>query len=129
MTWRRNAAFAGGLIAATADVTGGRKLRAFYQDLDFEIGEDERLIARTDDGWDIAIYRYAAKGAAKPNPVLAGHGFAGSRLIWVLTRDTSLARYLTDAGYDFHAVDLRGRGLDAHVESATASHKETAHDG
>ncbi len=110
MTWRPNAAMAAGAIAATAGIIGGRKLRSFYRDLHFETAEDERLVARTDDGWQISIYRYAAKGEAKPYPVVAGHGFAGSRLIWDLTTETSLARYLTDAGYDFYAVDLRGRG-------------------
>ena len=96
---------AGGVAAAV----GGAKLRGFYRELDFDTGHDEVLTAETSDGWRLTIYRYAAKGDPKPFPVLACHGFAGSRLIWDLTPGTSLARYLADAGYDFYAVDLRGR--------------------
>ena len=50
------------------------------------------------------------EGNRRPFPIVAGHGFAGTRLIWDLTPETSMARYLAKAGYDFYAVDLRGRG-------------------
>lgn len=104
------AAAAVGIAAAAAAAVGGTKLRRFYSELDFETGEDERIIAETSDGWEICLYRYAARGEPKPYPVVAGHGFAGSRLIWDLAPEVSLARFLADAGYDFYAVDLRGRG-------------------
>ena len=52
----------------------------------------------------------AARGERKPFPIVAGHGFAGTRFIWDLTPETSLARYLSRAGYDFYTIDLRGRG-------------------
>jgi len=88
----------------------GRKVRDFYRELDLDTGHDEVCFAETTDGWRIALYRYAARGDRKPFPIVAGHGFAGTRLIWDLTPETSLARYLANAGYDFYAVDLRGRG-------------------
>lgn len=99
-----------GIAAAVAGAVAGNKLRHFYRELHFETGEDEQLFAETTDGWRIALYHYAARGEPKPFPIVAGHGFAGSHLIWDLTPGTSLARYLAGAGYDFYAVDLRGRG-------------------
>jgi pimeloyl-ACP methyl ester carboxylesterase len=110
MSTPKKAAMAAGIAAAVAGAVAGTKLRRFYRELDFETGEDERLFAETSDGWRIALSRYAARGEPKPFPIVAGHGFAGSHLIWDLTPETSLARYLADAGYDFYAVDLRGRG-------------------
>ena len=103
-------AVAAGAVAAAAGVLAGRKVKGFYRELDFDTGHDEVLYAETTDGWRIALYRYAARGDRKPFPIVAGHGFAGTRLIWDLTPETSLARYLANAGYDFYAVDLRGRG-------------------
>ncbi len=110
MTFARNVAAGVGMATLAAGAVGGMKLRGFYRDLSFETGEDERLYAETADGWKICMYRYAARGERKPFPVVASHGFAGSRLIWDLTPSTSLARHLSEAGYDFYAVDLRGRG-------------------
>jgi len=96
--------------ATVAGAVAGSKLRGFYRELNYKTGHDEKLFAETADGWRIALYRYAARGNRKPFPIVAGHGFAGTRLIWDLTPETSLARYLANAGYDFYAVDLRGRG-------------------
>ncbi len=101
---------AAGALAAAAGALAGRKVKGFYRELDFDTGHDEVLYGETTDGWRIALYRYAARGDRKPFPIVAGHGFAGTRLIWDLTPETSLARYLANAGYDFYAVDLRGRG-------------------
>jgi len=110
MSKRKRLAFAAGALVAAAGALAGRKLRGFYRELDVDTGHDEVLYAATTDGWCIALYRYAARGDRKPFPVVAGHGFAGTRLIWDLTPETSLVRYLANAGYDFYAVDLRGRG-------------------
>ena len=110
MTFARNVAAGVGLATLAAGAVGGMKLRGFYRDLSFETAEDERIYAETADGWKICIHHYAAQGKPKPFPIVASHGFAGSRLIWDLTPTTSLARYLCKAGYDFYAVDLRGRG-------------------
>lgn len=110
MSTRKTIALTASAALAAAGAIAGANLRSFYRQLDGDTGEDEQLFAETSDGWRIAISRYAARGPKKPYPVVAGHGFAGSRLIWDLTPHTSLARYLADAGYDFYAVDLRGRG-------------------
>lgn len=71
----------------------------------------EPFSALTDDGWRLAMRRYTPPpGVPRRGVVVAGHGFAGTSLIWDLTPETSLARHLAAAGYEFYAVDLRGRG-------------------
>jgi len=71
----------------------------------------EPMSALTDDGWRLSMRRYAPPaGVERRGVVVAGHGFAGTSLIWDLTPETSLARRLAAAGYEFYAVDLRGRG-------------------
>ena len=110
MSKGRTVAVLGGAAVAAAGAVAGGRLRNFYRELDFDTGHDEEIFAETTDGWRIALYRYAARGEPKPYPIVAGHGFAGTRLIWDLTPETSLARYLSRAGYDFYAIDLRGRG-------------------
>jgi pimeloyl-ACP methyl ester carboxylesterase len=103
-----------GGVAALAGAVGvaiaGARLRAFYRQLPYSTGEDERLVAETSDGWRIALYRYRPRGTPRPYPVVASHGFAGSHLIYDLTPETSLARYLAECGYDVFTIDLRGRG-------------------
>lgn len=69
-------------------------------------GEDERHVAITDDGWRLALYRYRGSGP----PVLCGHGLAGSRWIFDVHPDSSIARSLSARGHDVWLVDLRGRG-------------------
>jgi predicted alpha/beta hydrolase len=91
---------------AAALCTLGRSYRRF----DWRTGEDERHTARTADGWNLALYRYRAVGAAQPVPVICGHGMAGSHFIFDLHPDYSLARYLARQGFDTWLVDLRGRG-------------------
>ncbi len=68
--------------------------------LKWETGEDERYVARTDDGWNIQLYRYRAKGLARSVPLLCGHGLAGSRLIYDAHPNYSMAR----AGDDNHSI-------------------------
>lgn len=81
-----------------------------YQRFDWQGGEDERHTARTADGWNLALYRYRPRAAARPLPVLCGHGMAGTHLIYDLHPDYSLARHLAGQGFDTWLVDLRGRG-------------------
>lgn len=74
-------------------------------------GEDERHTARTADGWNLGLYRYLPRGETRvPHPVVCGHGFAGTHLIYDVRADVSLARYLAAEGFDVWLVDLRGRG-------------------
>ena len=94
-----------GALAATVASLG-----TWYRRFEWVTGEDERHTARTADGWNLALTRYRPKGEAFPFPVLCGHGMAGTRLIYDLHPDASLARYLASRGFDTWLVDLRGRG-------------------
>jgi pimeloyl-ACP methyl ester carboxylesterase len=68
-------------------------------------GEDERHVATTDDGWRLGLYRYRGDGP----PVLCGHGLAGSRWIFDVHAESSIARALAARGHDVWLLDLRGR--------------------
>lgn len=97
-------------VLALAGMAGAAVgLRRWYGGFDHTAQADEQLTATTADGWQLALYRYRPRGEARPYPVVAGHGFAGSHLIYDLG-DVSLARYLAEAGFDVFLVDLRGRG-------------------
>src|SRR5690348_4227676 len=108
MAYRAAWAFQGLATFLAAISSFGRSYRRF----DWTTGEDERHVARTDDGWDLGLYRYRARngrGTAKPFPVVMSHGMAGSRLIFDLHPEYSLARFLAARGFDVFLVDLRGR--------------------
>ncbi len=105
MGYRLGWALEGFTTFLAALVTAGGSYRRF----DWATGEDERHVARTADGWDLALYRYRPRGPAKPFPVVMSHGMAGSRLIYDLHPDYSLARYLAARGFDTYLIDLRGR--------------------
>ncbi len=82
--------------------------------VEWETGEDEVHVARTADGWNLHLYRYLPRGdagaSARPRPpVVMGHGLCGSRYIFDVHPDYSLARYLAAQGFDVWLVDLRGR--------------------
>ncbi|MCL4446533.1 MAG: alpha/beta hydrolase [Actinobacteria bacterium] len=100
-----------GVILAGLATAAGIGVSSWYRSFDYEGTADERIYAKTDDGWRLAVYKYCASSSSKkrPYPVVAGHGFAGSHLIYDLN-GSGLARFLANAGYDFYAVDLRGRG-------------------
>ena len=82
----------------------------WYQKFEWQGAHDECHTALTSDGWELALYRYRPHGEIKPYPLICSHGMAGTHLIFDLHPDYSLARYLSQAGYDTWLVDLRGRG-------------------
>jgi predicted alpha/beta hydrolase len=100
-------------VAAAAGAAGAAGALAWRRHLAGLVPEwgGEELRARTADGWNLAVRRYRVpEGTLRRGVVVAGHGFAGSSLIWDLTPSTSLARWLADRGWELFAVDLRGRG-------------------
>lgn len=107
--WRHRAGVAASAAVAVG-VAAGVGVRKRMEILEPDTGEDEVLQATTDDGWTLELSHYAARGPRRPWPVVLGHGFAGSRLIWDLTPETSFARHLAANGFDVYTVDLRGRG-------------------
>ena len=73
--------------------------------------EDERLAARTRDGWRLALGRRRPRGPARRPPVLLCHGLSANR--WMLDPGVdgrSLSAFLAGAGFDCFALDLRGHG-------------------
>jgi pimeloyl-ACP methyl ester carboxylesterase len=70
---------------------------------------DEIHFAGTEDGWRIALTRYRSSPPGG-EPVLLVHGIASNHYALDLTEELSLARALSQAGYDAWLVDLRGRG-------------------
>lgn len=83
--------------------------------VEWETGEDEVHVARTADGWNLHLYRYLPRAGedgerapARP-PVVLGHGLCGTRYIFDVHPDYSLARYLAAEGFDVWLLDLRGR--------------------
>jgi len=83
----------------------------FEAALAWHTGEDERHVARTPDGWNLALYRYLPKTARPhPFPVVMGHGLCGSHYIFDVHERYSMARALAARGFDVWLVDLRGRG-------------------
>ncbi|HSN89991.1 MAG TPA: alpha/beta fold hydrolase, partial [Anaeromyxobacteraceae bacterium] len=74
-------------------------------------GEDELLHAATRDGWRLALARRRPRAPARVPPVLLCHGLAVNRqtLDFGVERH-SLAAFLSRAGFDCFALDLRGHG-------------------
>lgn len=92
-------------------LAGYGSLGAFWRRrYSFEPGYGEVHYVSTDDGWRIALFRYAAEGEKHPTPVLACHGLGANRFNFDLGEERSLARYLQRRGYEVWVLELRGRG-------------------
>ncbi len=81
------------------------------QNLSFDPSHDETYRCRTEDGWELHLYRYRAKGDVpkKRLPVLLVHGGASTRFSWDLGDGIGLAPWLAGRGHEVWTVDLRGR--------------------
>lgn len=97
----------GGPAAYTRRVTESlSRLLAFAR----SPGPDERHVARTRDGWQLALHRYRPKRRAHATPVILCHGMGSNRFNMDGPGTTSLARALHAAGYDAWVLELRGAG-------------------
>ncbi len=74
-------------------------------------GQDLLLFAETRDGWRLTLGRRLPRGEGRLPPVLLVHGVSTDRrcLDFGLER-WSLAAFLSRAGFDCYALDLRGHG-------------------
>lgn len=67
--------------------------------------------ATTDDGWRLAVHRYAPSGPVRrQHPVVLCHGLGSNRVGFDPHPDCSIARHLAARGYTVLAVELRGHG-------------------
>ncbi len=69
-----------------------------------------KILLRTPDHWNVALYKYDSPKVTKKYPVFLLHGIASNHTVW----DTGYPQYdfsrkLTDEGYQVYALDLRGR--------------------
>lgn len=71
-----------------------------------------------DDGWTLALHRFAPKTPTAKNPVLMVHGIAGNRLHFDLDERYSLARAVRARGFDTYVLELRGAGLSCPPQEA-----------
>lgn len=75
--------------------------------------DPEVLYAPTEDGWRLALCRFAGNGAGvyKRHPVLMVHGLGANRLNMDLDDRYSIARAAALRGFDVYVLELRGAGL------------------
>lgn len=72
---------------------------------------DEIHHAPTQDGWDLALYRYLPRQPCPARePIVLCHGMLTNRFNVDLDERTSLARYLRGRGFDVWVMELRGHG-------------------
>jgi poly(3-hydroxyalkanoate) synthetase len=70
--------------------------------------EAEVVLARTDDGVDLAVLHYKPVGPPRAGPpVVLCHGISGNARHFDLDADHSLARWLAARGYDAWSMSLR----------------------
>ena len=96
---------------------------------------DEIHFARTDDGWQVAVFRYrpattpaGSSGHGRGTPVLMTPGIAANRYNFDLSDETSLARYLAAAGYDAWVLEPRGRGFSSRPRLFSGLHYDWCFD-
>jgi pimeloyl-ACP methyl ester carboxylesterase len=66
--------------------------------------------ARTEDGWELALYAYPPRQRLHAAPILLVHGIAANRLHFDLDARYSLARAAAARGFMAYIVELRGAG-------------------
>lgn len=73
-------------------------------------GSDSELHkVETDDGVKVALWRYTSD-QENQEPILFVHGLGANHRNMALNEENGLVQYLSKAGYDCWALDLRGRG-------------------
>lgn len=99
------------LLAAAAAVLAFLHLRFWTWYLRVPGAEDALVHATAQDGWRIALARRRPHGPVRRPPVLLCHGLSTNRFSLDSGMERySLAAFLSAAGFDCFAVDLRGHG-------------------
>jgi predicted alpha/beta hydrolase len=71
----------------------------------------ETFYVPTDDGWQLAVHRFAPQGQPRKHPVLMLHGFGANRLHFDLDPRYSYAQSAAQRGFDVYVLELRGAGF------------------
>lgn len=101
-------AIAAGAALGVGLVAGRRALGKLA--LRFE--PDELHWAATEDGWELPLGRYRARGEVRyREPVILCHGMGANRFNLDLNERYSVARHLSARGFDTWVVELRACGL------------------
>jgi lysosomal acid lipase/cholesteryl ester hydrolase len=80
--------------------------------------EAETHRAKTDDGWEISLTRYRAKGEKKGRPIVLCHGISANERNMDLDDTVSMARWFAAHGRDAWTVSLRGTGKSDSIDEA-----------
>jgi pimeloyl-ACP methyl ester carboxylesterase len=111
VTWPQPALIAFALALAILLLAAWAHLRFWRWRLAAPGREDERLTARTADGWLLCLGRRRPQGPPRSPPVLLVHGLAMNRLALDFgVEPLSLSAHLAAGGLDCFALDLRGHG-------------------
>ncbi len=90
------------------------QLKVKYPHLELKFHPDELHWVDTADSWQIAIGRYRPKGNQIAKfPVILCHGLGVNRFNLDFNKQYSVARYLSEKGFDTWVLELRGRGLSS----------------
>jgi pimeloyl-ACP methyl ester carboxylesterase len=73
-------------------------------------GPDEIHFVTTEDNCRIAVSRFCPKNPNGRHPIILCHGTGVNALLFDIVPESSLARFLANAGWDVWALDLRGHG-------------------
>ncbi len=98
------------LVDRPADAHLSQRRRALLRRHRVRESFDEVRFARTSDGWEIALSRRRPRAAPRRRPVVLCHGLGANRFTWDLDPERSVARHLTEQGFDVFCVELRGHG-------------------
>lgn len=71
---------------------------------------DEVHHARAEDGWVLALHRYRPAVRRYHEPLVLCHGLGANRFNFDLDARCSLARHLSERGFDVWVLELRGAG-------------------
>lgn len=80
--------------------------------------EAETHRAKTDDGWEISLTRYKAKGEKKGRPIVLCHGISANVRNMDLDDTISMARWFAAQGRDAWTMSLRGTGKSDSIDEA-----------
>lgn len=70
----------------------------------------QKIILKTTDHWNIALYKYENYNVTRKYPVFLLHGIASDHTVWDIgVPGFNFARHLTEEGYQVYSLDLRGR--------------------